>query len=135
MEDFYQNVMWAGRGWENTSWPIVDTKTCGEIDGEPREDQIYCIAFSHESQAHICKLLNNSEKIESQKEEGEINNKYFGYGCKFFIGQWELCDVKSDIEHTEYYKEFEPDLVFCNHPDNKEQTEGNCREDFCPLKQ
>lgn len=47
----------------DTIWPIVDNKTCGEINGEPRPDQFYCIAFSSEAQGNICRLLNEQEKL------------------------------------------------------------------------
>lgn len=63
-----------------------------------------------------------------------MKGKYFGYGCKFFSGQWETCDVEADTERTYHYKEFEPVLNFCNHPENKLDEEGNCHEKFCPLK-
>lgn len=42
----------------DTIWPIVDNKTCGEIYGEPRPDQFYCMALSSEVQGKICRLLN-----------------------------------------------------------------------------
>jgi hypothetical protein len=70
-------ISWAG--WANSVafskdfegidilWPIIDNKNCGEINGEPRPDQFYCVAFSSESQAEICKLLNKN--VEKEKEK------------------------------------------------------------------
>lgn len=66
--------MWCGTGWPKgwvkafnlkipedecvVVWPIVDTETCGNIDGFPKPEQWYCIAFTSESQLEICNLLN-----------------------------------------------------------------------------
>lgn len=60
-------------------------------------------------------------------------SNWFGKGCKYLAAQWELCDVQADTEHTGAYKESEPELVFCNHPDNTEDAEGNCNKRLCPL--
>lgn len=42
--------------------------------------------------------------------------------CKFFSGKWEDND-----------KTCEPILVFCNHPENGSDVEGNCNVNRCPL--
>ena len=31
------------------------------------------------------------------------------------------------------HSENDVNLCFCNHPDNKEDVEGNCREELCPV--
>ena len=68
MTDRYQ--MWAGQGlpkaWaENmgvepgdTVWPIVDSETCGAIDGFPKPDQMLCWCPSVEKQQTVFRLLN-----------------------------------------------------------------------------
>ena len=45
--------------------------------------------------------------------------------CPFIIWKSE------EYEQTE----FDVSLVFCYHPDNKNDNEGNCQEEFCPLIQ
>jgi len=57
--------------------------------------------------------------------------KYFGQGCKHFSGRWddEFIYKREGID----YKQFIPELVYCNHPKNKEDVEGNCRKELCPL--
>jgi len=47
--------------------------------------------------------------------------------CPFFIWQSE------NIE-GEGHAEDDVNLVFCNHPENKDEYEGNCQENLCPLK-
>lgn len=51
------------------------------------------------------------------------NNYWFGKGCPWFCCTWERDSTEEDT----------PELVFCNHPDNVEETEGNCRATNCPL--
>lgn len=34
-----------------------------------------------------------------------------------------------------YTAPFEGELVWCTHPDNKNQLEGNCQPDSCPIKE
>ena len=55
---------------------------------------------------------------------------WFGKGCEYLIAQWEDDEVVAGPN----YKEYEPVLVFCKHPKNKIQVEGNCNFDDCPLK-
>jgi len=57
-------------------------------------------------------------------------SNWFGKGCQYLCAQWE------DNFETggPNYQEAEPSLVFCNHKDNPEGTEGNCRGSICPLK-
>ena len=62
-----------------------------------------------------------------------MKGKYFGYRCKYFIGQWDWRDVAADTEQTYHYMESEPEISFCDHPENKDQSEGNCCEKLCPL--
>lgn len=45
--------------------------------------------------------------------------------CKYFSGQWE--------DERERGQVGEPLLVFCNHPSNSSDVEGNCNEKRCPL--
>ena len=45
--------------------------------------------------------------------------------CEFLSAQWENEDSKRNG--------CQPVLTFCNHKNNPEDTEGNCREDICPL--
>lgn len=56
-------------------------------------------------------------------------SNWFGKGCEYFCGQWE----ENEITGGPDYKEYAPVLVFCNHPSNPEDTEGNCRRAICPL--
>lgn len=51
-----------------------------------------------------------------------LNKNYFGHNCPFFCGKWERDSTEDDT----------PELVFCNHLDNVEETEGNCRAEICP---
>lgn len=66
--------MWCGsglpKGWAeamgieydgDTVWPIVDSETCGPIDGTPRPDQMLCWAPSSEKQVILFKILNGLE--------------------------------------------------------------------------
>lgn len=46
-------------------------------------------------------------------------------GCKHFSGKWE--------DENTYGKQGQPVLVFCNHPENDSDVEGNCNEKRCPL--
>lgn len=68
------------------------------------------------------------------RPEGEKIIDYFGKKCKHFCGQWELQDREAAETYKEDIEEYEPILVFCNHPDQKETTEGNCRQNNCPLQ-
>lgn len=53
-----------------------------------------------------------------------MGHSYFGRECDFFCGQWERgADSKL---HT-------PDLVYCSHPNNPSDVEGNCNVEACPL--
>jgi hypothetical protein len=56
---------------------------------------------------------------------------YFGKNCKYLCGKWEEEQLYPSGDET--YKESVPDLIFCNHPDNKDTTEGNCTKKLCPL--
>ena len=55
---------------------------------------------------------------------------WFGKGCKHQTCQWE------DDERTggPDYEECTPVLIFCDHDDNPENTEGNCRTSICPKR-
>ena len=44
--------------------------------------------------------------------------------CPFFIWQGE--DIRDQAEE-------DVSLVFCNHPNNQDEYEGNCQENLCPL--
>ena len=46
--------------------------------------------------------------------------------CPFYI--WTSENIEGE-GHTEN----DVSLVFCGHAKNKEDTEGNCREEICPL--
>ena len=54
---------------------------------------------------------------------------WFGKDCKYLRAQWEENEVTGGPD----YKEFEPSLVFCTHPGNEYDYEGNCRVSICPL--
>jgi hypothetical protein len=43
-------------------YPIVDSKTCGDFNGEPRPDQWLCACTSSEKQRFICDALNAAEE-------------------------------------------------------------------------
>ena len=49
--------------------------------------------------------------------------KWFGEGCKYHACQFEYND----------YEQSSPVLVFCSHPDNPDEHEGNCCERLCPI--
>ena len=53
-----------------------------------------------------------------------MSNEWFGRGCPDLSAQWENHEISSDSE---------PVLKFCNHKDNPEDTEGNCRYSICPI--
>jgi len=64
------------------------------------------------------------------KDEESGMNKWFGKNCIYLAAQWEDDGRVAGPD----WVECEPVLVFCNHPDNEEECEGNCREKMCPLK-
>ena len=51
-----------------------------------------------------------------------LKEKWFGKQCRYQCCQFENEDDKS-----------QPELVFCNHMNNTEDTEGNCNIKLCPL--
>lgn len=55
--------------------------------------------------------------------------KWFGKGCSYLCAAWEEDERTAGPD----YKEYEPVLMFCNHIENPEDTEGNCRPMICPL--
>ena len=55
--------------------------------------------------------------------------KWFGKDCEYLAAKWE----ENEITGGPDYKESEPVLKFCKHPNNPEVTEGNCRPNICPL--
>lgn len=56
---------WAGKETPiGTVWPIVDTETCGLINGSPTPEQWCAVAFDPDVQARICRLLNKGERKE-----------------------------------------------------------------------
>ena len=55
---------------------------------------------------------------------GMVPVYYFGQGCPHFQGFW----------GNDGYDDLTPDLVWCSHPDNPRDTEGNCNRRDCPLK-
>ena len=57
-----------------------------------------------------------------------MSTKWFGKGCEHLCGKWEENEVTGGPD----YKESEPVLKFCNHEENPEDTEGNCRPSICP---
>ena len=59
--------------------------------------------------------------------------KYFGKNCKYFCGQWDRYAIDEAEATDKDIKEYTPELVFCNHKEQTEETEGNCRPDNCPL--
>lgn len=61
------------------------------------------------------KTGSNACKIRNEREKG----RRFGEGCRYFVSRRD-----SNGEIT---------IVFCNNRRNPEDTEGNCREEICPL--
>lgn len=57
-------------------------------------------------------------------------DNWFGKGCPYFCGSWE----EDKITGGPNFKEYEPVLVFCNHPQNNDDVEGNCNKKQCPLE-
>ena len=66
-------------------------------------------------------MLPGDPYLEKDEEEEKVSD-WFGKGCKHQCNKWE------DSDHESL-----PVLTFCNHSDNGEETEGNCREKICPL--
>ncbi len=54
---------------------------------------------------------------------------WFGKGCEYLIAQWEDDEIVGGPD----YQECEPVLVFCKHPNNPQDVEGNCNPTICPL--
>lgn len=52
------------------------------------------------------------------------NGKWFGRGCQHQCCKWEGL-VQPDEESF-------PELIFCNHPENEDDCEGNCTAMKCP---
>jgi len=50
----------------------------------------------------------------------ENDKTVFGKDCEYFSGVWCIGDWFTSV-------------AFCSHPDNPEDTEGNCRKEICPL--
>jgi len=50
----------------------------------------------------------------------ENDKTVFGKDCEYFSGVWG--------------GHWAPEITFCSHPDNPEDTEGNCRKEICPLR-
>ena len=55
---------------------------------------------------------------------------WFGKECEYLSAQWEDNEISGGLD----YKEHEPVLVFCNHPKNVVDIEGNCNLTDCPMK-
>jgi hypothetical protein len=62
---------------------------------------------------------------------------WFGKDCEYLMGQWESCDILAcagDKKQLNNLRETTPpNLVFCDHPNNKNDHEGNCNEEMCPI--
>ena len=55
---------------------------------------------------------------------------WFGKGCEYLSAQWEDNEISGGPD----YKEYKPVLVFCNHPENAVDVEGNCNITDCPME-
>jgi hypothetical protein len=53
---------------------------------------------------------------------------WFGKQCAYQICQWEEDEITNPN-----YKEAEPVLIYCNHPENSNDHEGNCNQKLCPI--
>ena len=56
---------WAenmGREAGDSVWPIVDSETCGPINGWPTPEQMLCWCPSSEKQSQVLKELNKKEQ-------------------------------------------------------------------------
>jgi len=71
---------------------------------------------------HLAEIIANAMK--------DNMRNWFGKGCEHQICQWE----ENERTGGPNYKDAHPLLIFCNHPDNPEDTEGNCQKSQCPLK-
>jgi len=93
MKERYQK--WAGRGvpksWEDLGfdnpsgvvWPIVDSATCGPIDGFPKPWQWSAVALSPDMQSTICRLLNEEcERRRDESKEPELDKYGFPISYK-----------------------------------------------------
>lgn len=58
-------------------------------------------------------------------EHTHITNEYdfLNPDCRFLSVTWFTSDSNR----------IKPALIFCSHPKNPENLEGNCRKDVCPL--
>lgn len=56
-------------------------------------------------------------------------NDWFGKGCKYLSATWEDNEITGGPD----YKEYKPELVYCNHIKNEDRCEGNCNPKQCPL--
>lgn len=56
-----------------------------------------------------------------------MEKKYFGQGCKYIMEYW------SDSIMDGMLTQRTPTLVYCKHPKNKKDVEGNCCKLSCPL--
>ncbi len=59
------------------------------------------------------------------------SDKWFGKGCGYQCCQWEETEETGGPEYKEAY----PVLIFCSHPNNPDNYEGNCTDTLCPLSQ
>lgn len=61
--------------------------------------------------------------------------EWFGKNCKWQSCQWEWCEVYAyrDSGNPYGYKDSEPVLIYCSHPDVMDVHEGNCKPEKCPL--
>lgn len=56
-----------------------------------------------------------------------MEEKWFGQKCKN-----QICQFETDGDGIE--DKSEPVLIYCNHEDNEDGCEGNCRLSICPIR-
>ena len=58
---------------------------------------------------------------------GVLIVQWYGKGCEHQCCQWE----GNEMTDGPNYKDGFPSLIFCNHEDNPDDSEGNCNRELC----
>ena len=90
-------------------------------DSFSKAEEAYCIAFPSHNIEEIAFVTD--EVIVNIKDACIVTpdeDKPFGYYCNKRSVQYEKCTTIVS-------------LLFCNHKDNPEPYEGNCRKEICPI--
>ena len=77
-----------------------------------------------------CDVANKIDKLYNPNCETETEESWFGYGCVHQICQFEGWYTEDGYEEDKS----QPILVFCNHENNPDDSEGNCNDRMCPFE-